>query len=76
MDVIRSPVGSVAQHRERGTLLIRERIELLLDRNAPFRAEPVAGWGTDFTVGGGVVSGIGVVSGVMEHLVTASTAAS
>jgi len=56
---------SVARHRERGKLLIRERIELLLDRDAPFlELSPLAGWGTDFTVGGGFVSGIGVVSGV------------
>jgi acetyl-CoA carboxylase carboxyltransferase component len=56
---------SVARHRERGKLLIRERIELLLDRDAPFlELSPLAGWGTDFSVGGGFVSGIGVVSGV------------
>jgi len=56
---------SVARHRERGKLTIRERIELLLDRDAPFlELSPLAGWGTDFSVGGGFVSGIGVVSGV------------
>src|SRR5262245_60961983 len=56
---------SVARHRERSKLLIRERIELLLDRDAPFlELSPLAGWGTDFSVGGGFVSGIGVVSGV------------
>src|SRR5262249_47622107 len=56
---------SVARHRERGKLLIRERIELLLDRDAPFlELSPLAGWGTDFTVGGGFVSGLGVVSNV------------
>src|SRR5262249_45510618 len=56
---------SVARHRERGKLLIRERIELLLDRDAPFlELSPLAGWGTDFSVGGGFVSGVGVVSGV------------
>jgi len=27
---------SIARHRSRGKLLIRERIELLLDRDAPF----------------------------------------
>ena len=37
---------SVARHRERGKLLIRERIELLLDRDAPFlELSPLAGWG-------------------------------
>src|SRR5262247_4220498 len=56
---------SVARHRERGKLLIRERIELLLDRDAPFlELSPLAGWGTEYAVGGGFVSGIGVVSGV------------
>jgi acetyl-CoA carboxylase carboxyltransferase component len=56
---------SVARHRERGKLLVRERIELLLDRDAPFlELSPLAGWGTDFAVGGGFVSGLGVVEGV------------
>src|SRR6266404_599247 len=55
----------VARHRQRGKLMVRERIELLLDRDAPFlELSPLAGWGTDFTVGGGFVSGLGVVSGV------------
>jgi acyl-CoA carboxylase subunit beta len=53
------------RHHERGKLLPRERIELLLDRDAPFlELCPVAGWGTDFPVGAGVVGGIGVVEGV------------
>ena len=40
----------------------RERIELLLDQDAPFlELSPLAGWGTEFTVGGSVVTGIGVV---------------
>ena len=56
---------SVARHRERGKLLVRERIELLLDPDSPFlELSPLAGWGTEFPVGGGLVSGIGVVSGV------------
>src|SRR5262247_600934 len=56
---------SVARHRERGKLLIRERIELLLDRDAPFlELSPLAGWGTEYPLGGSVVTGIGVVSGV------------
>src|SRR5262249_53367062 len=56
---------SVARHRERGKLTIRERIELLLDRDAPFlELSPLAGWGTEYAVGGGFVSGLGVVSGV------------
>lgn len=56
---------AVTRHRGRGKLLIRERIELLLDRHTPFlELSPLSGWGTDYTVGGGFVSGIGVVSGV------------
>lgn len=56
---------SVQRHRERGKLLVRERIELLLDRDTPFlELSPLAGWGTDYAVGGGFVTGIGVVEGV------------
>ncbi len=53
------------RHRSRGRLLVRERIELLLDRDAPFlELSSLAAWGTGFTVGASVVTGIGVVSGV------------
>src|SRR5262245_41854401 len=52
----------VKRHRERGKLLPRERIDLLLDEDAPFlELSPLAGWGTDDPLGGGLVSGIGVV---------------
>jgi acyl-CoA carboxylase subunit beta len=62
----------VARHHERGKLMARERIELLLDRDSPFlEIAPLAAWGTDFTVGASIVSGIGVVSGV-ECVVTAN----
>ncbi|GAY17574.1 MULTISPECIES: acyl-CoA carboxylase subunit beta [Mycobacteriaceae] len=53
------------RHRERGRLLVRERIELLLDPASPFlELSTLAAWGTGFTVGASVVTGIGVVSGV------------
>ncbi|GAA1940910.1 acetyl-CoA carboxylase carboxyltransferase component [Marmoricola bigeumensis] len=53
------------RHRKRGKLLARERIELLLDEGSPFlELMPLAGWGSDFTVGASIVTGIGVVSGV------------
>jgi acyl-CoA carboxylase subunit beta len=53
------------RHRSRGKLLIRERIELLLDPGSPFlELSPLAAWGTEFAVGGSVVTGIGVVEGV------------
>lgn len=55
----------VTRHRERGRLLARERIELLLDLDAPFlELGNVAAWGTEYLVGASVVTGIGVVSGV------------
>ncbi len=55
----------VARHRSRGKLLARERIELLLDVDAPFlELSPLAAWGTEYNVGASVVCGIGVVSGV------------
>jgi acetyl-CoA carboxylase carboxyltransferase component len=53
------------RHRDRGRLLARERIELLLDPDSPFlELSSLAAWGTEFTVGASVVTGIGVVSGV------------
>ncbi len=55
----------VQRHRDRGRFLARERIELLLDRDAPFlELGSVAAWGTEYPVGASVVTGIGVVSGV------------
>ena len=55
----------VTRHHARGKLLARERVELLLDRDAPFlELCSLAGWGTDASVGAGVVTGIGVVEGV------------
>lgn len=55
----------VARHHARGKLLARERVELLLDRDSPFlELCPYAAWGTDYTVGASVVTGIGLVQGV------------
>src|SRR6266542_286392 len=54
----------LARHRARGKLLARERVELLLDRDAPFlELSPLAAWGSDFHVGASVVTGIGSVEG-------------
>ncbi|MEU0151194.1 acyl-CoA carboxylase subunit beta [Micromonospora fulviviridis] len=62
----------VTRHHQRGKLLPRERIELLLDRDSPFlELSPVAAYGTDFPVGASTVTGIGVVEGV-ECLVVAN----
>lgn len=53
------------RHTSRGRLLARERIELLVDRDTAFlELSPLAGWGTGFHVGGSIVTGIGIVSGV------------
>jgi len=55
----------VDRHRERGKLLPRQRIELCLDQDGPFfELQPLVGLGTEYQVGGGVVSGIGVVEDV------------
>ncbi|WP_285484101.1 acyl-CoA carboxylase subunit beta [Amycolatopsis sp. NBRC 101858] len=55
----------VRRHRDRGKLPVRERLELLLDPDSPFlELSALAAWGTDFTVGASVVTGIGVVSDV------------
>ena len=62
----------VERHHQRGKLLARERIELLLDPGTAFlELSPLAGWGSDFTVGASVVTGIGVVEGV-ECMITAN----
>jgi acetyl-CoA carboxylase carboxyltransferase component len=55
----------VTRHHGRGKLLARERVELLLDPDAPFlELSTLAAWGSDYPVGAGAVTGIGVVSGV------------
>ena len=44
---------------------IRERVMNVIDDDTPFlEISPFAGYGTDYTVGGGCVSGIGMISGV------------
>lgn len=54
----------VQRHHDRGRLMARERIELLLDHDAPFLELSVtAGAETGFAVGASVVTGIGHVSG-------------
>ncbi|WP_327288040.1 acyl-CoA carboxylase subunit beta [Streptomyces sp. NBC_01198] len=60
------------RHRARGKLQARERIELLLDPDTPFlELSPLAGWGSDFTTGASLVTGIGVIEGT-ECVVTAN----
>ncbi|MDA8039795.1 MAG: acyl-CoA carboxylase subunit beta [Actinomycetota bacterium] len=48
----------------RGKLPVRQRISLLVDRDSPFlELSPLAGYGTNYAIGGGLVLGIGAVSG-------------
>jgi len=55
----------IRRHHERGRLLARERVELLVDRDSPLlELSPLIANGTDFVVGGSVVTAIGVVCGV------------
>ena len=62
----------VERHHARGKLLPRERIELLIDEGSAFlELSPLAGYGSDFTVGASVVTGIGVIEGV-ECMITAN----
>ena len=61
----------VQRHRDRGKLLARERIELLVDRDSAFlELAALAAWGTEYTVGASATVGIGVVEGV-ECLISA-----
>ena len=55
---------AIERHRGRGKLLARERVALLLDPDTPFlELSPLAGYQTDYAVGGGMLIGIGVVEG-------------
>src|SRR5487761_2428615 len=59
------------RHHARGRMLVRERIELLLDRDAAFlELSALAAWGTEFAVGASIVTGVGVVSGVECVIIT------
>jgi 3-methylcrotonyl-CoA carboxylase beta subunit len=64
------------RHRDRGKLLPRERVELLLDHGAPFlELSPLAAWGMydSEAPAASQINGIGVVSGV-ECMVCANDA--
>lgn len=53
---------ALQRHRARGKLPVRERIGLLLDPDSPFlEISPLAGYQTDYAIGGGLVLGLGVV---------------
>ena len=60
--------GGGTHHHERlakrGKMPVRERVFNLLDPDTPFlEIAPFAAYGTEFTVGGGCLCGIGVVAG-------------
>jgi acetyl-CoA carboxylase carboxyltransferase component len=54
-----------ARLAKRGKLPVRERIALALDPDSPFlEISPLAGFNSDYAIGGGAVLGIGVIAGV------------
>lgn len=61
--------GGGAYHHERlakrGKLAVRERLHLVLDPDSPFlEISSLAGYNSDYAIGGGAVLGIGVIAGV------------
>jgi acetyl-CoA carboxylase carboxyltransferase component len=55
---------AMARHRTRGRLPIRERIANVIDPDTPFlEISPLAGYGSQYALGGGMVAGIGIVAG-------------
>ncbi len=60
--------GGPAHHErlaKRGKLPVRERMANVLDPDSPFlEISPLAGYDSDYTVGGGAIVGIGVIAGV------------
>ncbi len=51
--------------RSRGKMPVRERIAAVLDPDSPFlEISALAAYGSDYTLGGGMVVGIGVIAGV------------
>jgi acetyl-CoA carboxylase carboxyltransferase component len=58
--------------RSRGKLPVRERIAHVLDPDSPFlEVSALAGYGSDYAVGGGMIVGIGVIAGT-ECLIMAN----
>jgi acetyl-CoA carboxylase carboxyltransferase component len=58
--------------RSRGKLPVRERIAHVLDPDSPFlEISALAGYGSDYAVGGGMIVGIGVIAGT-ECLIMAN----
>ena len=60
------PESAVATQRKRGKLLVRERVQKLIDPDSPFlELSPLAAWGRheNEVPGAGIVTGIGRLSG-------------
>ena len=63
-------IGGGMHHHDRlakrGKMPVRERVLNVLDQDSPFlEIQPFAGYGTNnYNVGGGCVSGVGIISGV------------
>lgn len=56
--------AALARLRSRGKMPIRERIAHVLDPDTPFlEISPLAAYKSDYTIGGGMVVGIGVIAG-------------
>jgi acetyl-CoA carboxylase carboxyltransferase component len=54
---------AMARMRSRGKLPVRERIANVLDPDSPFlEISALAGYDSDYTIGGGMVMGIGVIA--------------
>ncbi len=52
------------RHRSRGKLPIRERIANVLDSDTPFlEISPLAGYGSQYALGGGMLCGVGIIAG-------------
>ncbi|MBK8985604.1 MAG: methylcrotonoyl-CoA carboxylase [Chloroflexi bacterium] len=61
------PSATIARQRQRGKLLVRERIEAILDDNSPFlELSPLAAWAMydGEAPGAGIVTGVGRVEGL------------
>ncbi|MFO7683879.1 MAG: carboxyl transferase domain-containing protein, partial [Chloroflexota bacterium] len=61
------PQAAIERHRARGKLLVRERIEAILDDNSPFlELSPLACWEMHHgeAPGAGIVTGVGRIQGV------------
>ena len=66
------PARSVDRHRQRGKMLVRERIEAILDAGSPFlELSPLAAWGmyNGEAPGAGIATGIGRIAGLETMII-------